>query len=234
MRHIVNDLLVLAKLEGDNKPPSDQMIDMRAVLRHLQDDAASLSSDHHKITFRCRRRLTVTGVETEILSALGNLVTNAIRYTPDGGAIRVNWHAQGGQRGVLRHATADSAFRRGYSTADRALLSRRSQPFARYGRHGAGSCHRQACAATARCATRREERRGAWQHVHRALSRCIARRAVNRRRFENHRFVKKPPDTRLAFFTQRFRGAHRLHQEQNFVSSLICALRDDLPGRRRR
>lgn len=96
MRHIVSDLLVLAKLEGDNKPPSDQMIDMRAVLRHLRDDAQSLSSDHHKIVFDADEGLTVTGVETEILSAFGNLVTNAIRYTPDGGAIRVSWHAQGG------------------------------------------------------------------------------------------------------------------------------------------
>jgi two-component system phosphate regulon sensor histidine kinase PhoR len=96
MRHIVNDLLVLAKLEGDNRPASDQMIDMRAVLRHLKDDAQSLSSDHHKIVFDADEGLTVTGVETEILSALGNLVTNAIRYTPDGGAIRVSWHATGG------------------------------------------------------------------------------------------------------------------------------------------
>src|SRR5580658_8061304 len=64
MRHIVSDLLVLAKLEGDNKPPSDQMIDMRAVLRHLQDDAQSLSSDHHRISFDADEGLTVTGVET--------------------------------------------------------------------------------------------------------------------------------------------------------------------------
>ncbi|AXL51535.1 histidine kinase [Paraburkholderia caffeinilytica] len=96
MRHIVNDLLVLAKLEGDNKPPSDQMIDMRAVLRHLKDDAENLSSDHHRIVFDADEGLTVTGVETEILSALGNLVTNAIRYTPDGGAIKVSWQASGG------------------------------------------------------------------------------------------------------------------------------------------
>src|ERR1700761_640231 len=95
MRHIVSDLLVLAKLEGDNKPPSDQMIDMRAVLRHLRDDAENLSSDHHRIVFDADEELTVTGVETEILSAFGNLVTNAIRYTPDGGSIKVGWQAQG-------------------------------------------------------------------------------------------------------------------------------------------
>jgi two-component system, OmpR family, phosphate regulon sensor histidine kinase PhoR len=91
MRHIVSDLLVLATLEGDNKPPSDQMIDMRAVLQHLKDDAANLSGGHHRITFDADEELTVTGVETEVLSAFGNLVTNAIRYTPEGGAIHVSW-----------------------------------------------------------------------------------------------------------------------------------------------
>ncbi|BFG72910.1 phosphate regulon sensor histidine kinase PhoR [Paraburkholderia terrae] len=97
MQHIVSDLLVLATLEGDNKPPSSQMVDMRAVVRHLQDDAQSLSGGRHRIAFDADEALTVTGVETEILSAFGNLVTNAIRYTPDGGSINVSWHAQGGQ-----------------------------------------------------------------------------------------------------------------------------------------
>jgi two-component system phosphate regulon sensor histidine kinase PhoR len=105
MQHIVSDLLVLATLEGDNKPPSNQMVDMRAVLRHLQDDAQSLSGGRHHIGFDTDEALTVTGVETEILSAFGNLVTNAIRYTPDGGSINVSWHAQGGQ---ATFAVADS------------------------------------------------------------------------------------------------------------------------------
>ncbi|MGF6777857.1 phosphate regulon sensor histidine kinase PhoR [Paraburkholderia sp. GAS334] len=96
MRHIVSDLLVLATLEGDNKPPSEQMVDMRAVMRHLKDDAENLSGERHAFTFDIDEGLTVTGVETEILSALGNLVTNAIRYTPDGGKIHVDWHANGG------------------------------------------------------------------------------------------------------------------------------------------
>jgi two-component system phosphate regulon sensor histidine kinase PhoR len=91
MRNIVDDLLVLAKLEGDAKPPSDQPIDMRAILAHLREDAATLSGGRHRIAFAADEGLTVTGVETELLSALGNLVTNAIRYTPDGGSIEVAW-----------------------------------------------------------------------------------------------------------------------------------------------
>ncbi|MDE1183735.1 phosphate regulon sensor histidine kinase PhoR [Paraburkholderia sp.] len=120
MRHIVSDLLVLATLEGDNKHPGDQMIDMRAVLSHLEDDADNLSSDHHRITFDCDEGLTVTGVETEIMSALGNLVTNAIRYTPDGGTIRVSWKAE---RGSAVFAVTDSGL--GIPAADIPRLTER-------------------------------------------------------------------------------------------------------------
>ena len=95
MRNIVDDLLVLAKLEGDAKPPSDQAIDMRAVLAHLREDATTLSGGRHRIAFSIDDGLTVTGMETEIMSALGNLVTNAIRYTPEGGSIDVAWKQTG-------------------------------------------------------------------------------------------------------------------------------------------
>ncbi|RKP50659.1 phosphate regulon sensor histidine kinase PhoR [Trinickia fusca] len=97
MRNIVDALLVLAKLEGDVRPPGDQAVDMRSVINHLREDAATLSGGRHQITFDVDDTLTVTGGETEILSALGNLVTNAVRYTPEGGTIHVQWQASGGK-----------------------------------------------------------------------------------------------------------------------------------------
>jgi two-component system phosphate regulon sensor histidine kinase PhoR len=121
MRHIVDDLLALAKLEGDAKPPNDQVVDMRAVLRHLRADAENLSGeDRHRITFEADEGLTVTGIETEILSALGNLVTNAIRYTPPGGTIRVDWHLVGG---AAVFSVTDSGF--GIPAADIPRLTER-------------------------------------------------------------------------------------------------------------
>jgi two-component system phosphate regulon sensor histidine kinase PhoR len=96
MQHLVNDLLTLAKLEGDAPPPVDQIVDMRAVMRHLRDDAVGLSGGKHQILFDAQDDLTLAGAETEILSALGNLVSNAIRYTPDGGTIQVRWRGDDG------------------------------------------------------------------------------------------------------------------------------------------
>ncbi|PMS19169.1 phosphate regulon sensor histidine kinase PhoR [Trinickia dabaoshanensis] len=120
MRNIVDDLLVLAKLEGNMKPPSDQAIDMRAVISHIRDDAATLSGGRHSIDFTTDDALTVTGAETEVLSALGNLVTNAIRYTPDAGSISVVWK-QVGKEAVF--SVTDTGF--GIPAADIPRLTER-------------------------------------------------------------------------------------------------------------
>ena len=120
MRHIVTDLLVLAKLEGESRPPLDRAIDMRAVFDHLKEDAQTLSSGHHDIAFSIDETLGVTGAQTELFSAFANLVTNAIRYTPDGGKIVVTWRREGAQ-GVF--SVTDSGF--GIPAADLPRLTER-------------------------------------------------------------------------------------------------------------
>ena len=96
MQYIVSDLLVLAKLEGDARPPQDATINMHAVLSHLREDLKVLSDGAHRLSFEADETITVLGAESEIMSALGNLISNAVRYTPAGGQISVSWKDEHG------------------------------------------------------------------------------------------------------------------------------------------
>lgn len=87
MQHLVEDLLVLAKLESDELPPSLDRIDMAELVGHLVHDAEALSQGGHQVSAQIDPAVVIRGAERELLSAFGNLVSNAVRYTPEGGRI---------------------------------------------------------------------------------------------------------------------------------------------------
>ena len=91
MQTLVGDLLTLATLEGSPRPPTDQWVALGRLLRRSEADALALSAGRHKLVFECDDAVQVAGNESELASAVGNLVNNAIRYTPDGGRIDVTW-----------------------------------------------------------------------------------------------------------------------------------------------
>lgn len=90
MRHLVADLLTLSALEASTTPIDDP-IDMAALLDRIELAARELSKGRHELHFQKDTGLNLVGSESEVASALTNLVTNAIRYTPDGGRILVTW-----------------------------------------------------------------------------------------------------------------------------------------------
>ncbi|MFJ5380170.1 phosphate regulon sensor histidine kinase PhoR [Cupriavidus sp. CER94] len=89
MQHIVEDLLALAKLESDAQPPSHDRVNVAALAAHMVHDAEALSQGRHDIETDIDTAVVLRGAEGELLSALGNLVSNAVRYTPDGGRIAI-------------------------------------------------------------------------------------------------------------------------------------------------
>ena len=97
MKSLVEDLLTLANLEVNSLPASQDKVNIETLMALLRNDALALSQGKHVFKFEILSDLNLMGDEREILSAFSNLVSNAIRYTPDAGLINVRWevNAQG-------------------------------------------------------------------------------------------------------------------------------------------
>lgn len=94
MRGIVEDLLLLSRLELDKELTSEEELAVATLLRQIHKEATELSgAARHRILLDVDPRLGFRGNRNELHSAFSNLVVNAIRYTPAGGEIRLRWHA---------------------------------------------------------------------------------------------------------------------------------------------
>ena len=89
MHVLVADLLTLAQLEGSPRPPTDRWLALAPLLQRALADGLTLSAGQHQITLDPPPALDLAGLEPELLSAVANLVTNAVRYTPSGGRISI-------------------------------------------------------------------------------------------------------------------------------------------------
>lgn len=93
MKSLVEDLLTLANLEANSLPAAMNKINTETLMALLRNDAEALSQGKHSFSFEVADKQCLLGEEREILSAFSNLVSNAIRYTPDAGSIHVRWGA---------------------------------------------------------------------------------------------------------------------------------------------
>lgn len=110
METLVNDLLTLSRLEGSALPPANRWTRVRALMAQCEDEGRGLSSrlspQGHQLSFSLEADSEIAGAPTELQSAMSNLLTNAIRYTPAGGQVAVTWRLLPDGRG--EYAVRDS------------------------------------------------------------------------------------------------------------------------------
>ena len=93
MQSLVNDLLSLSRLESKDEQESEppEVVNMAKLVASLAEDGVALSRGRHTIDTDISCNWAVLGQVDELRSACLNLVTNAVRYTPDGGKIEISW-----------------------------------------------------------------------------------------------------------------------------------------------
>jgi two-component system phosphate regulon sensor histidine kinase PhoR len=96
MQRLVEDLLTLSALESSTAPDDEQPIDVGAFMERLADEARALSGGRHRIESAVHDDSRLLGSAGELHSAFSNLVSNAVRYTPEGGTIRLAWRLSEG------------------------------------------------------------------------------------------------------------------------------------------
>ncbi|WP_442593789.1 phosphate regulon sensor histidine kinase PhoR [Parapusillimonas sp. JC17] len=91
MQAIVADLLTLSTLESSPNTEGEP-VQVAQLVQTALAQGRILSNDQHIFVENVDENLCVIGVETELASAVSNLLTNAIRYTPKDGTITVSWY----------------------------------------------------------------------------------------------------------------------------------------------
>ena len=95
MGRLIDDLLLLSRLETGERPLESNTVNVPSLLRGLAEEARTVSAGRHEITLEVDETLRLSGDENELRSAFSNLVNNAVKYTPDQGRIAVRWFQQG-------------------------------------------------------------------------------------------------------------------------------------------
>ncbi len=96
MDNLVDQLLTLSRIEVATDIDRNHIVDVPKMLLMLQHEAKSLSGAmRHELHFQVDEQLKIHGDEDQLRSAMTNLVNNAIKYTPAGRKITVQWYRNG-------------------------------------------------------------------------------------------------------------------------------------------
>ena len=98
MENLVADLLTLSRLESNQNPLIEEVVDIGELLNDVIKGGRLLSDGKHDLRLEVKGTTRISGNLGELRSAFENLLGNAIRYTPEGGSILLRWFERGGQQ----------------------------------------------------------------------------------------------------------------------------------------
>jgi two-component system phosphate regulon sensor histidine kinase PhoR len=98
MQHLVEELLLLSRLEMDKGVHRREVIEVANMLTLIGEEATALSGllkggPRHRISIVADPNVLLRGNNSELRSAFSNLIFNAVQYTPNHGEINVRWYA---------------------------------------------------------------------------------------------------------------------------------------------
>ncbi len=91
MQLLVEDMLTLTNLESNDYPLTREPFNVLQLIQDIYQAGQALSANRHTFKLEIDGPETLYGSKDEIRTAFTNLVTNAIRYTPEGGCITFKW-----------------------------------------------------------------------------------------------------------------------------------------------
>ncbi|WP_018604942.1 phosphate regulon sensor histidine kinase PhoR [Uliginosibacterium gangwonense] len=91
MQRLIDDLLTLSSLQAASVVVNEEEVDVQAMIAGVGREAEALSGGRHQIEVLPGPAAKLLGCSKELHSAFANLASNAVRYTPEGGSIRLIW-----------------------------------------------------------------------------------------------------------------------------------------------
>lgn len=110
MTQLVEDLLMLSRLESTDTLPAEEMVSMTSMLSTLRREAVALSQNRHAVTVEDTAGIDLWGSNKELHSAFSNLVSNAVRYTPAGGHITIRFRPESAGRQEVVLEVVDTGY----------------------------------------------------------------------------------------------------------------------------
>jgi len=90
MQRLIQDMLTLSRLESDEYPLKRERVDVHSLVDSIAAEARALSGGRHQIVIDVDGP-DIMGSMEELRSAFANLASNAVRYSPNGGTIKLAW-----------------------------------------------------------------------------------------------------------------------------------------------